>query len=138
MNKTMKKILLFLAFVVNVFVANADEYPYLAFQTVDGSVATVSTTGLTISYAEGVLTAQNSVGETRSFETSNLSLMYFTDTATGIATIDAQGQPVSVEIVAADGRNLGRYDSLKDAADRLPKGVYIVKANGKTVKIALK
>lgn len=134
--KLMKRVILLIGFIVSALGMHADDYPYLAFQNTDGEVTILTANGLTLSYADGVLTAVTG-GSSQTFETSKLSRMYFTDTATGIVSLNADGKPQAVEVFTADGRNLGRFASLQEAAKRLPKGAYVVKANGQTIKIAL-
>ena len=55
----MRKYILLCVLALGALIGRADDYPYpyLAFQTTDGSVSTISTAGLTLSYADGTLTA---------------------------------------------------------------------------------
>ncbi len=133
----MRKHFLLLVLAFSVLIARADEYPYLALQTSDGEVKTMSVQGLTLSYADGTLTAANTQ-ETALFTTATLARMYFTDTATGLISLAAAQSNVAVEVFTADGRSAGRFPSVQAATQRLPKGVYVVKAdNGNKLKISL-
>lgn len=141
----MKKVFLTVLIAACALVSRADGYPYLAFQTLDGAVSTISTSGLTLTYSEGTLTASaaaqgdaQGAGETLTLETARLSRMYFTDTATGVQALSASAGVQTVDVFTADGRRAGRFGSLQEAMARLPKGAYVVKAaDGLTVKIAL-
>ena len=71
----MKKLFLFLVVMTGTLAAHADEYPYLTFETSDGTKVSVTTSSLTISIADATLTAG---GET--FTLSDLSKMFFSTT----------------------------------------------------------
>ena len=136
----MRKYIFLCVLAFGALIGRADDYPYpyLAFQTTDGSVSTISTAGLTLAYTDGTLTAAATGATTLTFETAKLALMYFTNTATGIAALTAQGQTQAVKVFAADGRSVGRFGSLQEATTRLAKGTYVVKAqHGQTLKIAI-
>ena len=110
--------------------AMADEFHYLTFETTDGAKASVEISSLSITIDGTTLMAGN-----QTFVLSNLSRMYFsvsdeTSSATGIRQLDNQN---SQEILAV-------YDlqGHKIAKEQMKKGVYIVKTQNGTYKIASK
>lgn len=75
----------------------------------------------------------NKDGTTSSYTLTDLNKMYFSSTSTGITTIGNDSfDTVNAEIYTLSGMKLNT------SYDALPKGVYIIKANGKTVKMLKK
>ena len=70
----MNRISLFLAMLVGVLAAQAEEYTYLTFETTDGTKASVPVEGLTLIISGTTLTAGS-----QTFTLSNLSKMYFSN-----------------------------------------------------------
>ncbi len=107
--------------------AVADGYPYLTFETTDGTKASVSVSSLTITISGSTLTAG-----TQTFNLSNLSKMYFSeaDGTTAIETVTATLLEEATEIYDLKGHRVSR--------DQMRKGIYIVKTNSKTHKIVVK
>lgn len=56
--------------------ASADSYPYLSFQTADGSVVSLSSSGLNLTVEGSQLVAQNEEGSSK-FALADLSRMFF-------------------------------------------------------------
>jgi hypothetical protein len=72
---------------------------------------------------------------TQTFTLSDLSKMYFSQTA-GINDIrDDNGQ--AVEVFHLSGQRVGSFIDLRSARQQLEKGIYIVKSNGQTSKISI-
>ena len=110
--------------------AMADDFHYLTFETTDGAKASVEISSLSMTIEGTTLVAGN-----QTFPLSNLSKMYFsvsdeTTSSTGIRQLDNLN---SQEILAV-------YDlqGHKMAKEQMKKGVYIVKTQGGTYKIASK
>ena len=110
--------------------AMADDFHYLTFETTDGAKASVEISSLSMTIEGTTLVAGN-----QTFPLSNLSKMYFsvsdeTSSSTGIRQLDNLN---SQEILAV-------YDlqGHKMAKEQMKKGVYIVKTQGGTYKIASK
>lgn len=110
--------------------AMADDFHYLTFETTDGAKASVEINSLSMTINGATLVAGN-----QTFPLSNLSKMYFsvsdeTSSATGIRQLDNLN---SQEILAV-------YDlqGHKIAKEQMKKGVYIVKTQAGTYKIASK
>ena len=133
----MKKILFLILFAGSALSSLAYDYPYLAFQTSNGSVTTVAVESLTLTVSGSSLVATNDDGSV-TLSLSDLSKMYFTtEAATGISNVSSNtGNEVDVYTIA--GIYIGRYSSFASARDRLGSGVYIVKSESRTQKITVK
>lgn len=123
----MKKLLLLLAIMGCSFSAQADEYPYLTFETTDGAKVSVAASSLTISVSGTTLTAGS-----QSFVISNLSKMYFSssDQTTGIQSITVAELDDASEIYDLNGRKVSK--------SQLKSGVYVVKNKRGNYKIAVR
>jgi hypothetical protein len=125
----MKRIILFMAMLVGVLTAHADNYAYLTFETTDGAKASVSVEGLTLTISGTTLT----VG-TQSFTLSNLSKMYFSTsdetTTTGISEVMKANLDEATEIYDLQGHKVSK--------DQMRRGVYNVKTNSRTYKMVVK
>lgn len=126
----LKKMGMMAAFALLGTSAMADDFHYLTFVTTDGAKASVEISALSMTIDGTTLVAGN-----QTFPMSNLSKMYFsvsdeTSSATGIRQLDNLN---SQEILAV-------YDlqGHKIAKEEMKKGVYIVKTQGGTYKIASK
>ena len=119
----MKKKLVTTALLGVMLAAQADEYNYLSVEKTDGTVISLSASDLTITFTDGYLMA------------GNLSKMYFSNTgATGINSI-----------IDDENISIGDADAIYDLNGRqlpqgaqLHKGVYIVKKNGRTLKVQVR
>jgi len=122
----MKKKLLLSALLTGVMAVQADDYPYLTFETADGTKTSVSTSSLTISIDNGTLTA----GE-QSFTLTNLSKMYFSQSqeTTGVSSVDAY---------TSDDQEYYDLQGRKVSKSQLRRGTYIVKSKKGTLKINIK
>ncbi len=130
----MKKVLLSLMILMGTD-AMAYDYPYLAFQTSDGTVKTVGVESLTLSISNGYLVVKNSEGS-QQFSLSDLSAMYFSTSATGIRQVETE--QTSVKVFSMSGVLVGTFDSVEQARASLKKGVYVVVADGKNYKMNVK
>ena len=130
----MKKILLFVLLMIGTCASYADDYtyPYLVFETADGTKTSVAVTDGTITIADGQLTMG---GQT--FSLSDLSKMYFSTTTTGIANVNVDDNSF-VDVYDLNGRKVLSNSQLSILNSQLPKGIYIVKSGSKTYKIAIK
>ncbi len=135
----MKKKVLFLIMACLPFaMVHAEEsYPYLTFQKTDGTLVSVGVESLEITLQNGQLAYTNSTG-TGTLTLTDLTSMYFTsDDATGIASLVADSTDGKVEAFSLQGTSYGTFDSMKTMKESVPTGMYIVKTNGKTLKIAV-
>ncbi len=126
----MKKTLLMLTVAAAACSASAADYPYLVFQSTGGVEKAVAVESLTLIVSDGQLLAVNESG-TQSFTLTELNKMYFSQTATGIETIDTQSLvgDEKAEIYDLSGRRVVRP---------VGRGVYVIKKNGVVRKISLK
>ena len=132
-----KKFALLLTVWGTALVAQADDYPYLTFETTDGAKISVSVESLTLSISGTTLTAGS-----QTFTLSNLAKMYFTatsETTTGIESIDNLSidrlLTKDAEVYDLSGKKLVKATS---SNGQLPRGVYIIKTKEGTSKIAVK
>lgn len=126
----LKKMGMMAAFALLGTSAMADDFHYLTFETTDGAKASIEINSLSMTINGTTLMAGS-----QTFPLSNLSKMYFsvsdeTSSATDIRQLDNLN---SQEILAV-------YDlqGHKIAKEQMKKGVYIVKTQGGTYKIASK
>ena len=115
--------------------AQAYDYPYLTFQMTDGTVQSVAVDDLTIAFSDGQLVATNADGS-QTFTLTELSKMYFSTTSTAIEDVTAS--EAAVEVYTVQGVSKGTFDSMQTAKASLGKGIYIIKCDGSTFKIAVK
>lgn len=110
--------------------AMADDFHYLTFETTDGAKASVEISALSMTIDGTTLAAGN-----QTFPLSNLSKMYFsvsdeTSSATGIRQLDNLNWQEILAVYDLQGHKI--------AKEKMKKGVYIVKTQGGTYKIASK
>jgi len=135
-------------------IAKADgEYPYLTFESSDGSVVSIaviknSNTAVTTSeslslelkVSDGTLVATNDEGK-KIFTLKDLTKMYFTDSdktseSTSISSIEDENE--MFELYTLTGISLGKFKDLDNAKTQLIPGVYIIKNNNHEMKISIK
>ncbi len=131
----MKKILLTIMCVIGMTTARAYDYTYLVFQTESGQATSVDVNDLTITINGTSLVVTNGSG-TQTFTLSDLSKMYFSNTA-GISEL-TNDESQEVEVFTPSGMSMGRFENLLSAQKQLEKGVYIVKSDNRTSKIIVK
>lgn len=121
--------------------AHAESYPYLTFQKADGSLLSVGVESLEMTFQDGNLVYTNSAG-TGTLTLADLATMYFssTDATTAITslTADSSDGKGKVEAFSLQGMSYGTFANLQAMKENVPTGMYIVKTNGKTQKIAVK
>jgi hypothetical protein len=116
----------------------AYDYPYLSFQTSEGTVQSVSVNELIITFSNGQLVLTNTDGD-QTISLSDLSYMFFSKEANtaGVTKIeDATYQ--TVEVFTINGLALGRFESIQKAKAELKPGLYLMKSNGKTQKVVIR
>jgi len=124
-----KSLLTFVAIVVSLM-AQAYDYPYLAFQTSDGTVSTVSVESLSITFSDGQLVATSSDGS-QTFTISDLTKMYFsTEGTTAIEDIATEKADGIGDIYDLTGRKVDTKE--------MKRGIYIIKTSNGTRKVTIK
>lgn len=134
----MKKFLTIMAALLIAISMQAYDYPYLSFQTSEGTVQSVSVNELIITFSNGQLVLTNTDGS-QTFSLSDLSYMFFSkeQNTTGVTRIeDVSNQ--TVEVFTLNGLALGRFESLQKAKAELKPGLYLMKSNGKTQKVVVR
>ena len=121
---------------VGIDTAMAYEYPFLTFQSNDGSSKTVSVESLSITVSNGQLVT-NADG-TESFALTDLSKMYFSENggSTVIANVDTGNDHVDVFTIS--GMHLGTFQTVDAAKASLKPGLYVMKSNNKTLKTTVR
>lgn len=117
------------------FVANAEQFPYLAFECADGTVHSVNTSNLDAVFSDGTMVVTHSEG-VLNIPVSNLSKFYFTSIPSGIDNLPVVNTAVSV--YNTTGMAIGNFEDLKSAKQALPAGIYVIKSESETFKIAVK
>ncbi len=110
----------------------ASNYQYLVFTLSDGTQKAVTASGLTITFSDGNLVATSGSSTLATIALTSLTSMVFSNETTGIDNIESSLTiDESAAIYDMGGRLMPR-----DA--QLPKGVYIMKTNNKTIKFQVK
>ena len=131
----MKKLFLTLLAVIAVLTMRADGYPYLLFQTTDGTIHAMSVESLTMEISGSQLMVTNSE-EAQTFTLSDLDKMFFYENTTGIDEIFST-ESGEVSVFTIMGIYVGKYPDANEALKTLDKGLYILKTKSNTVKIAV-
>lgn len=135
---TMRRLLMASAALLIAATANADTYPYFSFMSTDGNVVSVGVESLEMTFSEAgdMLTVSNGE-ESHTMSVADLEKMYFSSTkTTGINDVVAASGPLQLYTVS--GTYMGKFGSKSDIENNVDAGVYIVKTNGKTTKIAVR
>ena len=131
----MKQLIMTMALGILAGGMQAAEYDYLVFKLTDGTTQAVTSSNLTMTFSDGTLTVSNGTETLYTVAASLLQSMEFSadGTTTAITTItaDALTTDGTAEIYDMGGRRM-------PGGTALPKGVYIIKRNGKTFKTVVK
>ena len=114
----------------------AGDYKYLVFET-DAGPRSVSVDALEMTVQDGQLVTISGE-DSECFDLATLSKMYFSSqevTRIGSATQQTAGQ---VDVVNLSGCRVSLYPSIDAARQSLPKGVYVVRQDGKNLKMAVR
>ena len=111
----------------------ADNYNYLILEKTDGSNVTLATKGLSMSFSDGNLVANDGTV----VALTQLAKMYFSETS-AIHDI-LKNESSGVAIYHVDGVLIGYYPSWKEASQHMLHGGYIIKdSKGNSTKIYVK
>ncbi|MBE6249241.1 MAG: hypothetical protein E7106_08335 [Prevotella sp.] len=122
----MKKSILILALFVGVITAQADDYPYLTFETNNGEKVSVEfSSDLSLVFSSTTL----KVGNQQTFNLKDLKKMYFSPVSqtTGISTVTTD-----------DYKIYGYYDLQGRPVEQPTKGIYVIKTSKGTKKVYVK
>ena len=112
----------------------AADYQYLVFTLTDGTTQAVTATNLNISFSDGNLVATSGTETLATLPLASLAKMEFSiDGSTGIERISVDQLVTDDNTVIYDmqGRQMPR-------GTQLPKGVYILKNNDRTLKVHIR
>lgn len=129
----MKKMLTLVSAALFVMNAHAEQYPYLSFQTTDGTILSFATTSLAMTVADGRLVIKND-NESGSIALAKLSKMYFSSSPTAVSSVKGNEESSSAKVYDISGMYFGTLGSAGLNDSRLAPGTYIIKKNGKTKK----
>lgn len=124
----MKKLLLMALVMAGAMSAMADDYPYLTFETADGTKTSVISTALTLTIQDGKLM----VGS-QEFNLADLSKMYFSttdETTDGIEEVNISTLDDTTDIYDLQGREVNR--------EQMKSGVYVMRTKKGTIKVIRK
>lgn len=130
----MKKMLTMVSAALFALNTYAEQYPYLSFQTMDGTILSFATTDLTMTVADGKLVIKNG-NESGSISLESLSKMYFSSSPTAVSNIKGDGESSSAKVYDISGMYLGTLGSAGLNDSQFTSGTYIIKENGKTKKV---
>lgn len=123
----MKKMILSLSMMASTLSAMAEDYPYLTFETADGTKTSISTASLTINIQDGKLMAG-----AMELTLADLSKMYFStsDETTGIEEVSIATLDDTSYIYDLQGRKVSK--------EQMRRGVYVIKTKNGTRKVNVK
>ena len=133
----MKKLALATLITMGSLQAQAYEYPYLVFQNTEGSTIVMAVESLTITISDGKLIATNTDG-TQNILLTDLSKMFFTQTADLSGISNAETENEAVEVFTTGGLSLGKFQNINTSKTSLKPGLYIMKGKSKTTKFLVK
>ncbi len=110
----------------------ASDYQYLVFTLSDGTQQSVTASDLTITFSDGNLVATSGSTTLATIALTSLTSMEFSNETTGIDNIESS---LTIDDAAAIYDMGGR---LMPRNAQLPKGVYVMKTNNKTIKFQVK
>lgn len=123
--------------------ASAQGYDYLTFRQADGTETSLGIDNLTITFASGNLVATNGTQEFTA-PLAGMDKMYFAAEPTAIDQATVQDGAAAVRIVngtllvdgtPAQGVSVYSLDGRRQPATGLSRGVYVVRLQGKTLKV---
>lgn len=122
----MKKSILILTMLAGAITAQADDYPYLTFETNNGEKVSIEfSSDLSLVFSSTTL----KVGNQQTFNLKDLKKMYFSPVSqtTGISTVTTD-----------DYKIYGYYDLQGRPVDQPTKGIYVIKTSKGTKKVYVK
>ena len=122
----MKKIYLILTLLAGTITAQADDYPYLTFETSNGEKVSIEfSSDLSLVFSSATL----KVGNQQTFNLKDLKKMYFSPVSqtTGISTVTTD-----------DYKIYGYYDLQGRPVEQPTKGIYVIKTSKGTKKVYVK
>ena len=122
----MKQCILILTLLAGAITAQADDYPYLTFETNNGEKVSIEfSSDLSLVFSSTTL----NVGNQKTFNLKDLKKMYFSPVSqtTGISTVTTD-----------DYKIYGYYDLQGRPVEQPTKGIYVIKTSKGTKKVYVK
>lgn len=122
----MKKSIIILTLLIGVITAQADDFPYLTFETNNGEKVSIEfSSDVSLVFTSTTL----KVGNQKTFNLKDLKKMYFSPSnqTTGISTVTAD-----------DYKIYGYYDLQGRPVEQPKKGFYVIKSSKGTKKVYVK
>jgi len=122
----MKKIIITLILLASIIPAQADDYPYLTFETYSGETVSIEfSSDISLVFSSTTL----KVGNQKTFNLKDLKKMYFTPSniSTGIQTVNVDEYKV-----------YGYYDLQGRPVEKPTKGIYVIKTSKGNKKVFVK
>jgi len=122
----MKKIVITLILLASIIPAQADDYPYLTFETYSGETVSIEfSSDISLVFSSTTL----KVGNQKTFNLKDLKKMYFTPSniSTGIQTVNVDEYKV-----------YGYYDLQGHPVEKPTKGIYVIKTSKGNKKVFVK
>ena len=133
----MRNFCLFMLMAVCSLMAQATDYPYLVFTNTNGTTTVMNVSALTMSVSGSSLQVTNA-DETKTFTLTELASMQFSADGSTTALENVIDADADVEVFAVSGVQLGSFRSIKDAAQNLSTGAYLIKQGNNTQTIVVK
>lgn len=113
----------------------ASDYPFLNIEQTNGTITTLESTGLTITFTDGKMIASQN-GSSTTFSLIDLNKMYF-GTTNGVKLLELENEK-SFTVYNISGIKIGEFENSSDINNKLNKGIYIVEKGGKSYKLSVK
>lgn len=134
----MKRFLLSSAILMLALATSADTYPYLSFKKTDGTAVTFGVESLSMTFTDSGSKLTVTDGSTsQTFSVADIAKMFFaTSNTTGISEMTtAKGD---MQVYTTSGTYVGKFANTRSLDEAVEPGIYLVKQNGKTRKIAVR
>jgi len=115
--------------------ATTYDYPYMYFVTTDGTLQSMAVDGMTFAFTDGSMVVTNE-SESKTFTLTAMNKMYFSESSGLEELVNATDE--SVEVYNMAGIMLGRYANTQQAMQELDRGIYVLKSQSTTLKIAVR
>lgn len=133
----MRKTVIILFTLLGIATIQAEDYPYMMFQTNDGNVLTMASASLTITFSDGNMVASNG-SESKTVALTDLNKMFFASNPASVETTQTEEVNEPVEVFTVTGISVGKYENIQQVQATLERGIYVVKGKNKTLKIVVK
>lgn len=132
-----KTAFLSVALVASAMPVAAQQYEYMQFTLANGETQNFKAEGLKLTFSGGNAVVESADGDA-TFALSSLASMAFTGGSSAVGGVmdgDGDGE---VTVFTPQGCCIGTFKNAEEAVNGLPRGIYLVRQNGKTVKKALR